>query len=144
MCGQCGDLGEYPENSDAGAVVADVDFGVLIGATMFADGAVAGVDESVQAAAQMSAASAMRDTRIDESPVHGNPTGMARSLGAVASLALRPRLSTGLPLSRALGPTILPRSGRAVGDRQPRAIPSYRIDACRGDARRDRRWRDDL
>jgi hypothetical protein len=85
MCAQCGDLGEYPAKSDAGAVDVDAGGFFLIGATMFADGAVAGVEESVQAAAAKSAASTMRDARIDESPVHGNPTGVARSLGAVAS-----------------------------------------------------------
>ena len=80
-----------------------------------------------------------------ESPVHGNPTGIARSLGALASLALRRRLSAGLPLSRALGPTITPRCNLAVGDRQQRAIPSDEERRTFGETHfAGRHWRVDL
>jgi hypothetical protein len=81
---------------------------------------------------------------LDESPVNGNPTGMARTLGAEASLALRRRLSTALPLSRAPGPSIAPLGDGAVGDRQQRAIPSYRGGQRLRSAYHDRRWRADV
>ena len=55
-------------------------------------GVASGAVASVQAAAAIIAARARKDLRKWSLQSHGNPTGMARTLSALASLALRPRL----------------------------------------------------
>src|SRR4051812_19517614 len=84
MCVQWCDVGEYPEKAVDGASDALI-AGAATESTDALLGGVAGEVVSVQAAAAIIAARARKDLRTSSLQVHGNPTGIARSLGALAS-----------------------------------------------------------